>query len=224
MLQDNLYTQLMMSDHIGIALGTVNLLTLGYMKLVGLLACVVAFGFCPTLSFSQNPFPIDSNSGRILYRQSFHYPNQPSDTLFKYCYDCFMDLFFWGLEENMRIRNNSPTSPQHFSADTIHQMFLFRNGFRIYQDSAHLVDKMRVSIVSDRIACSITDFKYYTDKDLHTDIWYKDFDKIPKQPFEPRLKQETDFAKYLFVDSLCRGYISKLNSCILRRISAKDNR
>ena len=200
------------------------LLTLNVMKFVGLLACTIAFGFYPTSSFAQNPFPIDSNSGRILYRQSFHYPNQPTDTLFKYCYDCFMDIFFWGLEENMRIRNNSPTSPQHFSADTTHQMFLYRNGFRIHQDSTHLVDMMRVAIVRDRIAFSITDFKFYSDNDAHEQRWYKDFDKIPKQPFEPRLRRETDFAKYLFADSLCQEYISKLNSCIRRKISATNHR
>ncbi len=62
----------------------------------------ILLSFSPCLSYAQNPFPIDSNSGKILYRQSFHYAEQPSDTLFQYCYDCFVDLFFWGVEKNIK--------------------------------------------------------------------------------------------------------------------------
>lgn len=189
------------------------------MRQTRLFACVLLQLGLPISFFAQNPFPIDSNSGKILYRQSFHYPEQPSDTLFKYCYDCFVDLFFWGLEGNIQ-HSNTPLSNKKFIVDTTNNQFEFRHGFANSEDSIGLVAWLRVIIVGDRIAITTTDFQYYHHRDREKSHQWIEFDKVYKQPLERRLKNEDSFQKYRFVDSLSREYIRKLSNCIRNRVPA----
>lgn len=162
---------------------------------------------------AQDTFPINPQSRKIHYLQSFHVPEANQDTLYQMVRDCYMEIFYNGDESKIE-HYIEEYSNEEFKEDSSKYIMYQRIGFGITEDTIGIVCDFKSAVIDEYVTLSITDFKYYHKSELYDDYQRKKFDAVRKRRFKSYLKDPVNRTRALFIHDVLVGYLDHLDKCL----------